>query len=108
MRFTCYKTVTSVIFDKIIENKEDIYEILSDLQKREIKCNVRLKSGVSHNIVRVLEINNDKVDLRIIRYSSSLQKTIQINEIESVQIESNDALSIYMKSDVSRGDILDI
>jgi len=88
MRYIRLKTVTSKILDHIIEDEETVFLILNTLQEKEIDCKIKLNSGLILDSARILIVGSDSFVCRAIKNNTSLRKTCKVNEIDSLEVNT--------------------
>lgn len=106
MRFTCYKTIVTKIFDALIEDSNDILNVLQSIKNKEITCTLKIQ-GSTYNNVRILNIDNSCFTWRFLKGRASLQKISDITSIESLEINTDDDIMIKLKPQATRWSTLD-
>lgn len=106
MRYVRYKTITSKIFDDILEDPEDIQNLLNELKSKEITCAMQVGFDPRHAFVRILEVDQTKITWSILEKGVSLRKTSLISDIKTLEVEAGDDL-VVLKPKPSRWSMLD-
>lgn len=107
MRYTCLKTITTKVFDGILEDSEDILNLLRVLKEKEMTCAMQVKEGPLYDSVRILEVHNSSITWRLLKDGTSLKKKSEISDIMAIRVNANDEL-IKLKPSPSRWSTLDL
>ncbi len=107
MRYIRYKTITSKVFDQIVEDTEDVQNLLTELKKKEITCAMQVGSGPRHEFVRIMEVSDEKITWKIIVKGATLQKSSFIADIQTIEVNMPDEVMAQLKPEPSRWATLD-
>ena len=108
MRYTRFKIITTKIFDGILEDPEEISSLLNELKNKEITCSMQIASGVLHNFVRIINVDENKIDWRLIQKGATLTKSSLISDITAIEVDTSDELLVSVKPKPTRWSALDI
>lgn len=107
MRYTCYKTIVSKVFDGILEGAEEIQNILQAIRNKELTCTLQVKGSPTYEAVRILGLTDDKITWRLVKDGTSLQKTSPISDIVGITIYIEEDLLVSLKPEPTRWSTLD-
>ena len=107
MRYIRIKTVTKRIFDDYIKDVHDIKSIIETLKNHEITCAIRLNSSPLHDVVRIIDTDEDLFSFNVIRNRSCLLKKSLYSEIDYLKVNTEDSVIVRTKPNVSRWSLLD-
>jgi len=106
MRYTCFRTTVSKVFDQILDN-EEAQDVCSSLKEKELTCSIQIKSGPVHESVRILGITDSSVTWRLVKNGSSLMKSSKISDITAITVYTNEELMVSLKPEPTRWSTLD-
>ena len=107
MKYICYKTTVSKVFDADIKEQEDILNLLNHIKDKQLTCSVQLKLTPLYDSVRLLTVNENSISYRLIKDGVTLQKNAKIEDIVLLQVYSNDEVTLKLKPNPSRWSTLD-
>jgi hypothetical protein len=107
MRYTCFKTIVSKVFDGVLDDDEEIANVLNFIREKELSCSMQVKSGPVHETVRILAVDDSKITWRLIESGSSLKKTSDITDITAISLNANEELMVTLKPAPTRWSTLD-
>jgi hypothetical protein len=107
MRYICTKTVITKIFDRVLDNQEDIQGLLKNLQEKQVTCSMQLNSGSMYPVVRILDVTVDKITWRLMKHGQSVKSSSKISEISSIVVNTDDDMTISLNPEATRWNILD-
>ena len=108
MRYTCFKTIVTKVFDGVLEDPGDVLNLLQLIKEKEITCAMQVKKGPMHESVRILDINDNRITWRMLQAGTSLKKNSDISDIMTIRVNTNDDLMIQLKPDPTRWGTLDV
>lgn len=108
MRYTCLRTITTKVFDGVLEDPDEIHNLLQLIKDKELTCSMQVKKGPMHESVRILEVDENCITWRLLQSGSSLQKKSEIADIMNVRLHTNDDIMIQLKPKPSRWSTIDV
>lgn len=108
MRYTCFKTIVTKVFDGVLEDSEDILNLLQLLMEKELTFAMQVQKGSLYEFVRILEVNKDHITWRLFKDGTCLKKKSNISDITTIRVNVNDDLMIALKPEPSRWSTLDV
>ncbi len=106
MKYTCFKTIVSKVFDGEID-EEEARNVISLLKEKETTCSLQIRNTHMLDPVRILSINGNKVTWRFCKDGSSLRGTTKISEIVAIEVHADDELAVKLKPKATRWSTLD-
>ncbi len=106
MRYTCFRTIVSKVFDQSLD-EDETKSVIKSLKDKELTCSLQIKSGPIHESVRILSLTDTRVTWRLIKNGSSLTKTSDMADITAIEVSTNDELMIALKPEPTRWSTLD-
>jgi hypothetical protein len=107
MRYTCFKTIVSKIFDGILTDDEEIHNVLNLIKEKELTCSMQVESGPMHEMVRILSVEESQITWRLIKSGNSLKKRSDIADITAITVNANEELMVILKPEPTRWSTLD-
>lgn len=107
MKYTCYKIITTKIYEGILEDGEEIGAVLKLLKEKELTFAMRVKKTPLYEKARLLKIDGDKITWRITQDGASLQKTSFIDDIDTIEVYADTESVMNLKPNPSRWSTLD-
>ena len=106
MRYTCFRTTVSKVFDRVLD-KEETQSVIRSLKDKDLTCSIQIKSGPVHESVRILELTDNDVTWRLIKSGGYLTKTSDIADITAIEVYTNEELMVALKPEPTRWSTLD-
>jgi len=107
MRYIKLKTITTKVADEIVDEEEYVFKILETLMSKELSFTLRLKDGLKRSPVRIMSLTNQDFKFRLMGANSSLISSASLDEIDYLEINTQDTLIANKKPNVSRWSLLD-
>ena len=101
MRYVVLKTVVRKIVDQSIDS-ETAFAILSLLKDKRINCFMRIDDGCKIGPVRIIDLDDEKCTIILLGKRSSLKKSFTIDQLDYLEVDTQDDVMFETKSDISR------
>lgn len=106
MNYKRTKTVVTTLFDGQIENKSEITNILRSLSEHMLDLSLKMKNESPVARVRILSTTNDYFTYKIIGRFSSLQKAGRYEDIDTIEVNSNDEFTARTRTGITRWSLI--
>ena len=107
MRYIRLKTSIARLVDDNIDDPEVVRAILQQLKDKELTCSIRLGNGPIMPSVRITGVDDNGISIRIFQKGSSLIKNAGYNEIDYLEVNTQDEIMLKNKEKVTRWTLLD-
>lgn len=107
MRFTCYRTIVTKVFDDVLDDHASILNLLTEIKQKELTCALQVQGDKLHEQVRILGVDEASLTWRAFNSDASLKKTSKISDIQLLSLHTDDELLIKLKPHPGRWSILD-
>jgi len=107
MRYVKLKTVITKAVDETIDEIEYVQKIMESLRSKEMNCTIRLTDGPKQSPIRIKECQENTFRYTLIGHSSSLTKIAHYDEIDYLEVNTQDTIMAEKKPNVSRWSLLD-
>lgn len=107
MHYKRTKVVETVVYDGDVPEVIDIKAIVTSLKSHEFDVTMRVKGEIIiHPKVRIIDIGEQTFKYSIIGKGSNLIKQARYDEIESLEVSSNDLYTAQTKPGITRWKLL--
>jgi len=107
VKYVCYKKTVSKVVDEEIKDVPSIKALLTTLHENEMTCAMKLDGGLSHDKVRITELDDTTFRYVVFSSNAKLRKSTGYKDITYLEITTVDNILSGLKPGIDRWSLLD-